>query len=126
MSQSRYEQLLLTRNATLTTWESHLDPNITLQDLDEKEIKNIVKDIIKNKRVKNIINPDDVPEILTRLKLMRNGLLTRAAFVLFAKEISGDYMQCIIRMARFRGLEKKISLTAIIYLVTHSNSFMRL
>jgi len=37
---------------------------------------------------------------------MESGQITNAAVVLFAKEITGHYLQCVIRMARFHGIEK--------------------
>lgn len=48
----------------------------------------------------------DIEHILENLELTKNGRLTNAAVVLFAKKTSNDYAQCAIKLARFRGRDK--------------------
>lgn len=106
MTQGRYQQLLLARNLNPQSWESQFAAGATLEDLDKDEIKRALQDIRSNKRVDAIINNDNVLDCLKRLKLTESEQLTNAAVVLFANEVPGSYMQCVLRMARFRGTEK--------------------
>ena len=39
---------------------------------------------------------------------MRDGQLTNAAYVLYAKSGNVDYPQCLLRMARFAGKTKEV------------------
>jgi len=48
----------------------------------------------------------DIPHILEELELLQNEKLINAAMVLYSKEVKPDYNQCMIRLARFRGIDK--------------------
>lgn len=91
---------------TYISWESQRAIGVSLDDLDQEEITATLKDIIRIKRLESSLNGDDVMSVLKRMKLAEAGQITNAAVVLFAKEIPGNYLQCVIRMACFRGLEK--------------------
>lgn len=106
MSQNRYQQLLLARNITPISWEAQPALGMSIDDLDYLEILNTAQDINRKRRSESIFDTTNAVEILTRLKLLEYGQLTNAAVVLFAKEIPGNYLQCVVRMARFRGTEK--------------------
>ncbi len=106
MPQSRYQQLLLSRNMNPISWESQPAIGVSIDDLDHIEILQTLKDITKKKRLEFSLNSDNVSDILKRLKLLEGGQIINAAIVLFSKEIPGNYLQCVIRMARFRGNEK--------------------
>jgi ATP-dependent DNA helicase RecG len=106
MTQSKYQQLLLLRTINPVSWESQPAVGVLLEDLDKAEILRTAKDIISRKRLEAHLNCEDPFEILTRLNLIEAGQVTRAAVVLFAKEVPGGYLQCVIRMARFGGIEK--------------------
>ena len=107
MPQNRYQQLLLAKNFQPVSWEMQPATNISIDDLDHDEILNTAKDVARKKRLEAAFDTQDVSEILTRLQLIQHsGQVTHAAAILFAKEISGDYMQCILKMARFKGIEK--------------------
>jgi ATP-dependent DNA helicase RecG len=47
----------------------------------------------------------DIEHILTKLELIHNEHLINAAMVLFARDVGSNYSQCMIRMARFRGID---------------------
>ncbi len=106
MNQSRYHQLLLSRNLKPNSWESQLAIGVSIDDLDAKEIYQTLKDVNRNKRIDVMTKNDDVFDILSRLKLIESDQITNAAVALFCKEVPGNYMQCVLRMARFRGIEK--------------------
>jgi ATP-dependent DNA helicase RecG len=102
MPQSRYEQLLLGRGHAKRRWENLPVEGVTLKDLDRKEILRTREMAIQQNR----ISPDtgrDVGDILDRLGLRVDGVLTQAAQVLYGKRLFPDYPQCLLKMGRFRG-----------------------
>lgn len=106
MPQNKYQQLLLARNLNPSSWESQLAVDFSLDKLDHQEIRNTFEDILRNRRLETSVESESTADILKRLRLFENNQLTHAAVVLFAKEIPANYMQCVIRMAKFRGIEK--------------------
>ena len=106
MPRNKYQQLLLSKNLNPISWESQAAIGVSLDELDQEEIIATLKDITRKKRLESSLDGDDIMAILKRLKLAEAGQITNAAVVLFSKEIPGNYLQCVIRMARFRGLEK--------------------
>lgn len=123
MTQNQYQQLLLARSLKPMSWESQPAIGYTISDLDQNEIMNTISDITRKRRLESGLSGENVTDILTRLKLIENGHITNAAVVLFSKEISGNYLQCVIRMARFRGLEKGPSIDSN---HVHGNAFQLL
>ncbi len=104
MSQARYERLLLDRGHAKRRWENLPADRLTLKDLDRKEILRTRELAIQQNR----ISPDtsrDVGEILDRLGLRVDGVLTQAALMLYGKRFLPDYPQCLVKMGRFRGTE---------------------
>lgn len=106
MPQTRYQQLLLMRNMTPVSWEKQIAPDFSVGDLDKEEIRRTIKAGIKANHFDPSLDVDDTTCILTKLGLLKNNQLLNAAVVLFAKNPSAEYMQCTVRMARFKGLEK--------------------
>lgn len=106
MTQGRYQQLLMSKSLSPISWESQPAIGVTLDDLDQSEILNTLNDITRKKRLEANLATDDITDILKKLKLIESENITNAAVVLFTKEIPGNYLQCVIRMARFRGEEK--------------------
>lgn len=106
MSQHRYEQLIVERGQLNYSWEETVDSTYTLNDLDHEEIYRTVMDGISEKRIPASIAKEEPEKILRQLNLISDGKLKRAAVVLFAKEIHSGYLQCWLKMARFRGVNK--------------------
>ena len=106
MSQHCYEQLLIKRGYLNHAWEEFIADGYSLEDLDHEEIYKTVSDGIKEGRIPASAQRENVSEILDRLNLMVEGKLKRAAVVLYAKQESLRLMQCMIKMARFKGLDK--------------------
>src|SRR3990167_1788095 len=105
MSQHRYEQFLVKRGQLNYSWEDYLT-DYTIDSLDQEEIHRTITDGIRENRIPASAAGDTPTEILNRLKLLADGKLKQAAIVLYAKEELADFPQCMIRMARFRGLDK--------------------
>lgn len=104
MAQSKYERWLIERGHAKRRWENLPAEGLKLKDLDRREILRTRELAIQQNR----ISPDtgrDIGEILDRLGLRANGVLTRAAQVLYGKRFLPDYPQCLIKMGRFRGTE---------------------
>lgn len=104
MPQAKYERLLVERGHAKRRWENLPAEGLTLKDLDRKEILRTRELAIQQNR----ISPDtsrDIGEILDRLGLRVNGVLTQAALVLYGKKFLPDYPQCLLKMGRFRGTE---------------------
>ncbi len=102
MPQAKYERLLVERGHARRRWENLPAEGLALKDLDRKEILRTRELAIQQNR----ISPDtrqDIGEILDRLRLRVDGVLTQAAQVLYGKELLPDYPQCLLKMGRFRG-----------------------
>ncbi len=63
-------------------------------------------DGITEKRIPASIAREAPEKILRQLNLMNNAKIKKAAVALFAKKIQSGYLQCWLKMARFRGITK--------------------
>ena len=102
MPQSKYERLLLERGHAKRRWENLPAEGLTLKDLDRREILRTRDLAIQQNR----ISPDtsrDIGDILDRLGLRLDGVLTRAAQILFGTDLLAHYPQCLLKLGRFRG-----------------------
>lgn len=86
MPQETYDSLLMQRGGSKYSWESVVDEELTVHDLDENEIVGTVRLGIDNGRLPEITIISDVPAILEKLNLSKGGKLRNAAVVLFAKK----------------------------------------
>ena len=99
-----YQQQLTLNNAPSGhRWEDHTLKDITLNDLDTDEILNTIREGVANGRIDTFT--DDPWTALTGLKLIENQQITNAALVLFGKHPENKYPQCLLRLARFRGID---------------------
>lgn len=106
MSQHRYEQLLVKRGQLNHSWEEAIAAEYTIRDLDHEEIYKTVSDGIHENRIPASAQREDAKQVLERLGLIVADKLKRAAVVLYAKQESLKYLQCMIKMARFKGTDK--------------------
>ena len=107
MSADEYNQMLFERMHSEQRWENQPATGWTVDDLDVGEIRRTVAEAVQRGRLEETLSRD--PEDLLRgLGLLRDGVLFRAAAVLFGKaeRIEFDMPQCLLRVARFRGLDK--------------------
>lgn len=105
MTQPKYHQLLLEKTLKPKVWEK-LPASIGFSELDGEEIIDTIKEGIERGRFSPSISTKDPKEALIRLKLLNNNVVTNAAAVLFCKDPLPEYSQCIIRLIRYRGVEK--------------------
>lgn len=106
MPQHLYEQLIIKRGQLNHSWESFLGESYTIEDLDHDEIRKTVRQGIGANRIPGDVLNGSVIDILSSFELLENEKLKNAAIVLYAKKITPPYWQCMIKMARFRGLDE--------------------
>lgn len=82
-------------------WERHPIMEVSLDDLDLKEVVKTAR-IATDKRGWQFRDIDDPVAILTDLNLLHNGDLTHAAVVLFAKEAGHILPQCHSRLTAYK------------------------
>ncbi|MBO5182768.1 MAG: putative DNA binding domain-containing protein [Paraprevotella sp.] len=105
MPQETYNQLLMQRGGNYG-WEAMTNPELQIEDLDEKAIMGAVRSGIRGGRLPETTITEDIPTILEKLDLLHNGKLNNAAAVLFGRNFY-SYPQCLLRMARFKGTTKE-------------------
>ena len=107
LSREEYGQILLEQLHSTVRWESEPATGWTIADLDATEIVRTVEEAIRRGRADDPGTRDPV-EILRGLGLIREEQILRAAVVLFARpdRLLPDFPQCLLRVARFRGLDK--------------------
>jgi ATP-dependent DNA helicase RecG len=102
MPQAQYERLLLDRAYVRHRWENQPAVGVTLGDLDREEILRTRELAVLQNRVSAGTSLDP-GEILDRLKLRENGMILRAAHMLYGTRFSSDYPQTLLKLGRFRG-----------------------
>ena len=85
-------------------WENQPATGWSVEDLDVAEIRRTVAEAVRRGRLEEPVggNPSD---LLRGLGLLRDGVLLRAAAVLFGStdRLEFEMPQCLLRVARFRG-----------------------
>jgi len=102
MPQDRYEQMLLERAHVRRRWENQQAVDVGIEDLDHEEILRTREAAIQQRRI-SASTSTDVVDILDRLGLMRDGVITQAAQILYGTRFLPDYPQGMLKMGRFRG-----------------------
>lgn len=106
MTQHHYEQLIINRGQQNHAWDKDSVSNYDIDDLDHEEIREMIQDGIDQNRISAQVLTYSIERILRKLNLIHNKQLTNAAMVLFAKDVTDDFSQCTIKLARFRGRDK--------------------
>jgi len=107
MSDKEYGRMLFERMHREQRWENQPATGWSVQDLDEAEIRLTVKEAIRRGRLDDI-GTQEPAELLRGLGLLEDGVLLRAAVVLFGdtRSIERRMPQCLLRVARFRGTDR--------------------
>lgn len=107
LSREEYGQILLEQLHSTVRWESEPASGWTIADLETTEIVRTLEEAIRRGRADDP-GTRDPAEILRGLGLLKEGQILRAAVVLFARSdrLLPDYPQCLLRVARFKGLDK--------------------
>ena len=107
MSRAEYNRLLLEQVHSEHRWENESASGWTVADLNQTEIVRTVEEAIRRGRAEDLGTRDPV-ELLRGLGLLHEDRLLRAAVVLFgrAERLEMFYPQCLLRVARFRGVDR--------------------
>ncbi len=92
-------------NTTGNHWEEQAN-KVSLSELDVKRILNTIEVGVRNDRIPEDFSTDDPWQALEHLQLIRDGKLSNAAVILFARNPEKYFPQCLLRLARFRGTDK--------------------
>ena len=107
MSSDEYNRMLFERMHNEQRWENQPATGWKVDDLDVGEIRRTVAEAV---RVGRLSEPGgrEPEELLRGLGLLRGGVLFRAAAVLFGstERLEFEMPQCLLRVARFRGLDR--------------------
>ena len=111
MSAEEYNRVLFERMHTERRWENQPAPGWSVDDLDTAEIQKTVREAIRRGRLEDL-GTREPAELLQGMKLFKDGVLLRAAAVLFGRtdQIESEMPQCRLRVARFQGVERTAEL----------------
>ncbi len=107
MLADEYQRMLFERMHSERRWENQPADGWSIDDLDENEIRITVEEAIRRGRLEDP-GTRDPRDLLRGLGLCRDGILWRAAIALFGNEerIRFDMPQCLLRVARFNGIDR--------------------
>lgn len=107
VSVDEYNRMLFERMHSDQRWENQPASGWSVQDLDSDQIRRTVAEAVRRGRLR-APGTQDLTGLLRGLGLYRDGVLWKAAVVLFgnADRIEFEYPQCLLRVARFRGVDR--------------------
>ena len=107
MSSDEYNRMLFERLHNEQRWENLPAMGWTVEDLDVTEIRRTVEESIQRGRSQDPGTRHPL-ELLRGLGLVKDGVLLRAAVVLFGEQqqVEAEMPQCLLRVARFRGVDR--------------------
>ena len=107
MRADEYQRMLFERMHGERRWENQPADGWSVEDLDANEIRTTVEEAVRRGRLEDP-GTRDPRDLLRGLGLFRDGILWRAAVALFGSEerIRFDMPQCLLRVARFRGIDR--------------------
>ena len=107
LSSDEYGRMLFERMHSERRWENRTASGWTVEDLDADEIRRTAAEAVQRGRLDEPGSREPL-ELLRGFGLLRDGALCRAAAVLFGKadRLESEMPQCLLRVARFRGLDR--------------------
>ena len=107
MSADEYNRMLFERMHSEQRWENQPATGWSVNDLDAAEIRRTVAEAVRRGRLEEPVSGDP-SDLLRGLGLLRDGVLLRAAAVLFGstERLEFEMPQCLLRVARFRGIDR--------------------
>lgn len=106
MPREYLQQLTMNNAHSGYQWEDQPLPQLTIDDIDSREVLITVNEGVQNGRIPEAAATTDPWLALQHLGLINKNKLTSAAVVLFGKHPEKSFPQCVLKMARFRGLDK--------------------
>ncbi|MYA23690.1 MAG: AAA family ATPase [Gemmatimonadetes bacterium] len=107
MTADEYNRMLFERMHNEHRWENRPATGWSVDDLDVGEIRRTVARAVEEGRLEEPMSREPF-DLLRGLGLLHDGVLLRAAAVLFgnADRLEFEMPQCLLRVARFRGIDK--------------------
>lgn len=107
LSRDEYNRMLLERLHGEQRWENESAPGWAVDDLDSEELIRTLDEAVRRGRLEDP-GTRDPAALLRGLGLMRDGVMLRAAPVLFGRQevLEARMPQCLLRVARFRGTDR--------------------
>ena len=107
ISADEYNRMLFERMHSEQRWENQPATGWSVDDLDVAEIRRTVSEAVRRGRLEEPVSGEP-SDMLRGLGLLRDGVLLRAAAVLFGstERLEFEMPQCLLRVARFRGLDR--------------------
>ena len=107
MSADEYNRMLFERMHSEQRWENQPAAGWSVDDLDVAEVRRTVAEAVRRGRLEEPLSREPT-DLLRGLGLLRDGVLLRAAAVLFGntERLEFEMPQCLLRVARFRGLDR--------------------
>lgn len=107
MSRDEYNRMLLERLHGEQRWENEPARGWAVDELDVTDLSRTIEEAIRRGRAEDP-GTRDASHLLRGLGLMRDGVMLRAAAVLFGKRqpLEARMPQCLLRVARFRGTDR--------------------
>lgn len=107
MSRDEYNRMLMERLHAEQRWENEPAAGWAMDDLDEGEIVRTMEESIRRGRAEDPGTREPMA-LLRGMGLARDGVLLRAAVVLFGRTLPLELRapQCLLRVARFRGTDR--------------------
>ena len=105
MPRSMFEERLRRSDPKRFAWESQTPDTLHFEDLDESKIRGCVTYGISQGRMPESSSTENTMTLLEKFAMVENGKIKNAAAALFTKRPQ-SYPQFLLRMARFRGIDK--------------------
>jgi len=105
MPHEMYDERIRAHQPQMYAWERQIAEGVTLSDLNEKHIRGCVRLWVEGGRIPTSAISTPIDDILAKWKLLKNGIPTNGAVMLFSDNID-EYPQFRLRMARFMGTDK--------------------
>jgi ATP-dependent DNA helicase RecG len=83
------------------TWDDVIEPNATLEDIDEKAIEAFKRGAIKSNRLPQVEDEKDILQIFKNLRLTDGDKLKRSAVLLFGKDPRNFYINAFVKIGKF-------------------------
>lgn len=83
------------------TWDDVIEPNATMDDIDEDSVKLFIDDAISSGRLPQIKSETDIDFIFENLRLVEDGKLKRAALLLFGKDPKKYFISAFVKIGMF-------------------------